>query len=138
MRYHLRPVTFVLDRHALDAYARRLSLAVPSLLASVVERGHMVMVSALALSEAYRDLSPEHAGTLDLLTAGELANFVTVAPFDHAAARYAGRRAATGEIRDLVALHTAALAAQHAATVVTSDRATTRRLLGPEWPILEV
>lgn len=135
----VRPIAYVLDQPALLDYASAASMLVPSLLASAIERDWRLAVSALALAQAYRQVPDDQADTLDLLTGGALADLVVVVAFDKAIARAVGRAAdVAGRRHDLAHLHLAALARQHAATVITGGIEQVRDLLGPDWPIISL
>ena len=137
-------VGLVFDHHPLTAYASSKDLIAPSLVASVLERGQAIAVSPLVLAEAYCSLDHGEADVLDLLTGGALAAALIVEPFDGDTARLLGRDSAPtlsgsgGHRPTLATLHTAQLALRHAAGVVTGEPAPLRKLLGPDWPLLEV
>ncbi|TQS44665.1 hypothetical protein [Cryptosporangium phraense] len=137
-------VGLVFDHHPLTAYATSKDLIAPSLVASILERQQFIAVSPLVLAEAYCSLDPEEADVLDLLTSGALAAAIVVEPFDGETARLLGRDSAPtltaggGHRPTLATLHTAQLAVRHAAGVVTGEPAPLRKLLGPDWPVLEV
>ena len=137
-------VGLVFDHHPLTAYATSKDLLAPSLVASILERGQAIAVSPLVLAEAYCGLDHGEADVLDLLTGGALAAALRVEPFDGDAARLLGRDSAptlsgTGGHRPTLAtLHTAQLALRHSAGVVTGEPAPLRKLLGTDWPLLQV
>lgn len=131
-----RPVSWVFDRSALDCYARRQSLVVPSLVAVALDHDRCVAVSALALAEGYRRLTVERADLLDLLIGGPLASAFLIEELDLESARNLGRRGGDGAELRLDTLHTVSLAERHWAGVVTDDAPTVRAVLGPDWPTL--
>ncbi len=136
-----RTVAYVFDVDPLTGYARQKSLVVPSLVAAAVDRDRAIAVSALVLADAYRQLTEDHALVLEVLTGGQLAAVFSVEPFDATAARALARRhGKVAELTDeatLSTLHTAQLAKQFKAGVVTGSPGPVRALLGRDWPILK-
>ncbi|PZS07912.1 MAG: hypothetical protein DLM55_09690 [Acidimicrobiales bacterium] len=115
--------TYVFDVHPLLSYARSDSLLIPSIVAASIEHNQYIAVSAVTLAMAYCELTEDEALILDMLSGGHLAMAFVMKPLDASTARYLGGQARVLSSQpSLSTLHTADIAQQAAATVVTGDR----------------
>lgn len=128
----MRVVGAVLDTAALVAYARG-SDRVGDLVVTLAERGELVLIPAVCLACAYRDVDDDGRGLLDLLVG--LAH-CEVLPMDRDHCIVVGDWA---RMLGLDTAHAAVEAATHAVVpLVTSRRDLVRRFLPEGWPILDV
>ncbi|MFY1657041.1 MULTISPECIES: hypothetical protein [unclassified Micromonospora] len=122
----------VLDTACLLAYSEGTE-AVGEQIAAVADRGQTVIVPALCLAEAYRQVAVDGWRLLDIL--GDL-DHVVVTPVAHDMCMFLGGWSRTLPSMDLAQV---ALEAARATTPIMSDR---RELLGEvlpkEWPIIDL